>query len=134
MARKLGDKARTRAEFLIEQVEQHRDVLAEGGNPLPSAENVRAAIEGILNSRTGRELRAKPKFGSAPYASLLFSAIEWHRGNGGGVASQMIARMDASSLPGDAWDEMHTVALVLLAGKSRGADFWRRALGTEAVR
>lgn len=91
---------------------------AAGNVAVPSDELVLRAVKGCLHSRTGSWRATKP---TDDAAGLLWTLVKFHRSGG--------------SLYGWPWfadetmrDELDTLAVVLLGGRSSAAEAWQRAL------
>ena len=120
-------------------VERLRDTVSL---PMPDAAIVREAIDGILNTRTGRLLRSAPNINRKPLANVFWFLVDWHGGSGyigtiyncrwkcGGIVKERNMDMTGAELH----DSLDTLALVLRNGSSPASDRWERALGLSAAR
>jgi hypothetical protein len=91
---------------------------AAGNLPVPSDELAVRAVRGCINTKTGAWRATKP---ADDEAGLLWQLVKFHRSGG--------------SLYGWPWfaderlrDELDTLAVVLLGGKSSAAAAWQRAM------
>lgn len=93
--------------------------LREAGNvAVPSDELAVRAVTGCLNTKTGAWRKTKP---DDEAAGLLWQLVKFHRSGG--------------SLYGWPWfadeamrDQLDTLAVVMLGGRSSAAEAWQRAL------
>ena len=125
-------------DFHAARVERFRAAFAEKGYPMPPAPVCRLAIAGILNKRTGRLLSNPRTLAADPLGSVLRRTLDWHRGSGnlwGAYAVRgdcdWIQRKAAWDPTRSFADEIDTLALILLNGKSQASDNWRRVLGIQ---
>jgi len=91
---------------------------AAGTIPVPSDDLAQRAVSGCINTRTGGWRASKP---ADEAAGLLWTLVKFHRSGG--------------SLYGWPWfaddtmrDELDTLAVVLLGGRSSAAAAWQRAM------
>jgi hypothetical protein len=93
--------------------------LREAGNvAVPSDELAMRAVTGCLNTKTGAWRKTKP---DDEAASVLWQLVKFHRSGG--------------SLYGWPWfadeamrDQLDTLAVVMLGGRSSAAEAWQRAM------
>ena len=105
--------------------------------PMPDADMVREAIDGILNTRTGKLLRSAPNIDARPLANVFWYINDWHRGSGyiGTIYNNRfkcgyIAKARNLDITGsELHDMLDTLALVLRKGDSPASDRWTKALG-----
>lgn len=110
------DKAAT---AILSAIADHLQTLREKGRvAVPSNDTAWHAVYGCINSKTGQWRKTKP---ADDTAGLLWQLVRFHRGSG--------------SLWGFPWfadetkrDELDTLAIVLLGGRSSAADAWKKAL------
>ena len=130
------DRRTTAIDRICTAIESKRAQLS-GTAPLPSADIVHEAIDGIFHRTTGNELRSAPPRDKRPIANVLWRLLAWHRsiGNFGGVFSlqwacdDIVRERDLNVTGLELYDHLDTLAIVLLGGQSRAADNWDRALG-----
>jgi hypothetical protein len=123
-----------RVNALCDHVEHFRQRISE---PLPPADLVREAIDGIINSRTGRLLRSAPSMDARPLSNVFWYVNDWHGGTGyiGTLFNCRfkcgdIVRGRGMDITGEALHDMlDTLALVLRNGNSPASDRWAKALG-----
>jgi hypothetical protein len=129
----------TAIDRLCAGVERRRAHLGDTAT-LPSATIVREAIDGIFHRRTGNELRSAPPRDKRPIANVLWRIMAWHRSSGGmgsifgmhWACGDIVKARDLDMTGLELYDELDTLAIVLLGGRSRAADNWARALGNSA--
>ena len=148
-------KKQERIETLMQLFHVMREKLTD---KLPPDPILQVALDGMLNSRTGRKLAKAKPFREHPLGSLLHRMISWH-GSNGSLWSLYGAREDARLLTvfdetfGPYWtnpksrmsehkelvgdldgvqlhDQLETAAMVMCGG-SNAAQAWAKALGYE---
>lgn len=123
-----------RVDGMCELVEALREDISE---PMPSADIVREAIDGILNTRTGRLLRSAPNIYAKPLANVFWYIVDWHDGSGyiGTILNchfkcGYIAEKRGWDITGaELHDQLESLAMVLRNGDSPAVDRWAKALG-----
>jgi hypothetical protein len=128
-----------RVQALCDYIERLRPTVttAPDAVTLPTADIVREAIAGSLNTRTGRPLASAPPRDKRPVANVLWRLLAWHRSSGN-LGAIFAARWDCDDIVTarnldmtgpELHDALDTLALLLTGGRSRAGDAWARALG-----
>jgi len=141
-------------ENLIDKITQFADEYCRGrvSPPLPSREVIRQALdEAIRKNGNGGWLKSPPKEAEKPLGNVLIKLLNWHTSSGNLMAIATLKyQVDTfihkdfsprwantswyadKSLPGATdpglYEQLDTLAICLLGGKSTASDAWRKAI------